>query len=65
MESKRIFGEIKNNNTQSYQHHVTINSKPVFTGFGVTLSKNYYMWLSTSSSAVDTIEFCAFKNIKR
>jgi hypothetical protein len=49
MKNERFFGEIKANNTLPYQHHVTINSKLALTGFGVTLSKNYYMWLSTTT----------------
>jgi hypothetical protein len=57
MKNERFFGEIKASNTLPYQHHVTINSKPALTGFGVTLSKNYYMWLSTTPTTSNFLEF--------
>jgi hypothetical protein len=57
MKNERFFGEIKANTTLPYQHHVTINSKPALTGFGVTLSKNYYMWFSTPTIN-NMAEFC-------
>jgi hypothetical protein len=53
MKSETISGEIKTNNPLPYQFHVSINAKPVLTGFGVTLSKNYYMWVTTTTSVVN------------
>jgi hypothetical protein len=47
----KTFGEINTNNPLPYQCCVSINSKPVLTGFGITLSKKYYVWFSGAASS--------------